>query len=580
MSVDVKGKTSSFLEHLSELRRRIVYCVATLVVGFIVAWILKEELFAIVSAPVREGLAQHGIYRLTAIETVEAIMVYLKLAVAAAIVVATPMFLYQVWAFVKPGLMPNEQQPMRRIAVLAVFMFALGLLFAYRIVLPLVIDFLTGFTLGAGGVDFQVTMKSAYSTTLLFLVGFGVIFELPLVMVLLAATPLFSSAKYFRWIRYSVVLSFVIGSMLTPPDVISQLLMAIPITILYSIGAGLTYLMEVQREKGLKPSRGLDWQLLGAVLVLSSLLVLLIYPRWRADAAFLPYGARSVAMAAGKGPATLLCGLIPPDEARTLREEGELTCARYQEGNIIIFRNREESEIEPDCHGRKWQSGQETDCQVVGGVMVAGQPLLVSRYVQNRTNRHVEPDPLAMEEDTGFTIFVSLMATEKQQQSFLRVTLVEDGSEVRLDLAFKDPDEARNFLEAVESQDVSNLVETVAEQTVEDDKVRLALGALAEAVDQLADRAGDEAVEARKKVKLARSLLDIDVPGQELGATASPLLACTSPYCAYSKLYLLLPQPESTRLRGRMVTTIYKPDSPPEEEGELMKLLAAAANGQ
>jgi len=576
------GKSSSFWEHLAELRKRIVYCAATLIIGFIVAWILKEELFAIVSSPVREGLAEHGIYRLTAIETVEAVMVYLKLAVGAAIVVTTPMFLFQIWAFVEPGLMPNEKQPMRRVAVLALFMFVLGLLFAYRIVLPMVIDFLTGFTLGAGGVDFQVTMKSAYSTTLLFLVGFGVIFELPLVMILLAATPLFDSARYFKWIRYSVVISFVIGSMLTPPDVISQLLMAIPITILYSIGAGLTYLMEVRREKGLKAAGGFDWQLALTVLFLSSLIALLVYPRGTPDAAFLPYGAKSVAMASGKGPATLRCGLLSADDARALKARGELTCARYQEGNIVVFRHAAEEEegTRVVCAGVTWLGGLETDCRVDEDILVAGQPLLVSRYLQNRSKRHIEPDPLAMEDGTEFTIFVSLKATEKQQQSFFRFTVLEEGKTLRLDLAFKDPAKARSFLEAIETDEAADLADgEVAAPPTEEAKLKLALEALTAAVDELADKVGDEANVAREKVQLARSLLNDEKTVVFRPPPANSLLACETPYCAYSKIYAMLPRPDSSKMRGRMVTTFYEMESIAGEDDRLMQLLSRAANG-
>jgi len=543
-----KGSQLSFWEHLTELRQRLLHIVVALIGGFIVAWIFKEQLFAIVSAPVREGLAAHGIYRLTAIETTEAVMVYLKLALAAAIVVTIPVSLWQLWLFVKPGLVETETRPMRRIAILAVFMFVLGLLFCYRFVLPLVIDFLTGFTLGAGGVDFQVTMKSTYSTTFIFLVGFGVIFELPLVMVLLAATPLFDSAKYLKWIRYSVVIAFVIGSMLTPPDVLSQSLMAVPITVLYVVGIGLTYLSERRRAAGKGMGSGMDWQLTGGVLFLSSLIALLVMPASRPMASYLPYGARAVLLTDGDGASFACGGLVTPD---VNSRAAERVCAVYQEGAVLLAAPADEVEASDLCPAAGQIPG--VTCETVADIAVIGPPMLVARYLANRDPRLADSDPLALDDDARHSLFVSLLSTPRQQRAYLRVTEYEgdDGHTLRIALSFGDPKEAEHFVTTLDTD--IEMAEQVPSASPPTGPVVAAVEELTAAVESLASRLPEkEVADVYRRVLLVRALLRGETSAAE--SAAGGLLACQVSPCAYSYLARYLPKPTEIEARGRVVT--------------------------
>ncbi len=548
------GNQLSFWEHLTELRQRLIYIVVSLIGGFIIAWILKEELFAIVSAPVREGLAAHGIHRLTAIETTEAIMVYLKLAMAAAIVFTIPVSLWQLWLFVKPGLVESETRPMRRIAILAVFMFVLGLLFCYRFVLPLVIDFLTAFTLGAGGVDFQVTMKSTYSTTFVFLVGFGVIFELPLVMVLLAATPLFDSAKYLKWIRYSVVIAFVIGSMLTPPDVLSQLLMAVPITILYMVGIGLTFLSERRRARGRTEASGPDWQLAGSVLLLSTLIAAMVMPASRPMASYLPYGARAVLLADGAEDSFACAGLVSSDFAALA---GERVCAVYTEGTMLLAAPRPEIEVADLCQGATATAG--ISCNVIADMVAMGPPMLVARYLANREQRVSDSDPLALDDDALHSLFVSLQSTPREQRAYLRVTEYggEEGeNRVRIALSFGDPNDAEQFLTALETGVTASGQFSPSPLS---GPLVAALEELAGAVEGLASRLPqDEASEVTLQISRARALMRGETsPAQ---SAAGGILACQTSPCAYAYLAPYLPAPAESQAIGRVVTLEFADD--------------------
>ena len=549
----------SFWEHLAELRKRLLWCVISLVGGFIVAWIFKEQLFSIVSAPVKEGLAAHGIYRLTAIETVEAVVVYLKLSFSAAIVVSVPVALLQIWLFIKPGLIEREIRPMRRIAVLAMFMFVLGLVFSYQFVLPLVIDYLTGFTLGAGDIDFQVTMKSAYSTTLLFLVGFGIIFELPLVMVLLAATPLFNSARYLKWIRYSVVLSFVVGSMLTPPDVLSQMLMAIPVTILYCIGIGLTYVMENRREKEQAVVEGFDWILAGAVVFLTGVITLLVMPAPVPMAAYLPYGAGTVTL--GRQTTKMpTCNRtdsvsLPPEAAIN-----EWVCARYTEGNVLLLRS-DSLDTADYCASLPDDSGER--CVSIDDIHVIGQPMLVARYMSNMEDGRQDADPLKVDDTTVFSQFVSLLATPKQQRSYLRFTFTGgEEPELQLDLSFSDANEAEHFIHALDNNE--QVQTSVAEDlSIPEVALAAAIEELCAAVEILAAKHNStELKQVRKRLQRARELA-----GQAPAATVrTPFGSCTTAACAYAALAPLLPASFETDQRGRVITLLYSEGS--EEHAE------------
>jgi len=526
---------ATFWEHLAELRTRILVSVGALLVGFIASWSYREEIFALLTRPVREGLSAHGIHRLTAIETVEAMVVYLKMSVASGIVLAVPVMLYQLWAFVKPGLMPRERRPMRRVAILAVFMFAVGLVFCYRIVLPMVIDFLTAFTLGSGGVDFQVTMKSAYSTAIAFLVGFGTIFELPLVMVLLAATPLFDSKKYMRWTRYFMVLSFVIGALLTPPDVVSQILMAVPMVGLYFVGIGLTIMMERRREKGGGVEKGFDWQLVGAAGVLVGLLVVLCWPVQRPITAYLPWGARAVAAAGTSGKGVAPCTL---DLGISL---GSPVCAVYPEGRLVLGHAGQST---GQCFDGRL-AGLELACVEADGWIAAGNQLLLARFVSNWKQGIEDSDPLKPAEGARFRVFFSLDATTREHRSYVQVSGVEDGApHLEVSMVFPDPADALHFSQALEEK--MPVKSGDGASLASEDPVAAAVEELAAAVESLAPFGQtSEARQVLAHVEAARKLL---ATRQE---PAPPLAACSSIQCAWTEISPLLPEPTAIEQKSR-----------------------------
>ncbi len=248
MSVE-DGAVMTFREHLLELRSRLVKVALVLFLGFFVGWDQREAIFGFLSAPITSALADNGIYHYQAIQVGESIFVYLKAVLIADLVVMSPLVFYQLWAFVAPGLHAHERRLVLPVTIFSVVFFALGAAFAYTVILPFITDWLVKLTVQGGAVEMVVTMQNAYSTAFAFLLMFGLVFELPLVVYFLALFGLTTHRALWRFWRYFVVLSFVVGAILTPPDPISQFLMAVPLNGLYGFGILVAWSVDRAREK-------------------------------------------------------------------------------------------------------------------------------------------------------------------------------------------------------------------------------------------------------------------------------------------------------------------------------------------
>lgn len=239
----------TFREHLLELRSRVVKIAALLFLGFFVGWDQREVIFGFLSAPITAALADNGIYHYQAIQVGESIFVYLKAVLIADLAVMSPLVFYQLWAFVAPGLHDHERRLVLPVTVFSVVFFALGAAFAYTVILPFITDWLVKLTVQGGAVEMVVTMQNAYSTAFAFLLMFGLVFELPLVVYFLALFGLTTHRALWKFWRYFVVLSFVVGAILTPPDPISQILMAVPLNGLYGFGILVAWAVAHSRAK-------------------------------------------------------------------------------------------------------------------------------------------------------------------------------------------------------------------------------------------------------------------------------------------------------------------------------------------
>ncbi|MDQ1263024.1 MAG: sec-independent protein translocase protein TatC [Campylobacterota bacterium] len=226
--------------HLIELRKRLAISVASLIVMFFVMFAFNQEILAWIVAPLNEALLSVGKTSVNAADGMVttsqvggAFFVALKVSFFAALLGALPIILWQVWAFVAPALYANEKKMVIPFIFGGTGMFAVGVLFSYYIVTPLGFDFLIAF----GSFQFTPLINIedyvGFFTKIMF--GFGIAFELPIFAYFLALLGMLNDRQMIEFFRYAIVLIFIVAAILTPPDVLTQLLMAAPLTLLYGI---------------------------------------------------------------------------------------------------------------------------------------------------------------------------------------------------------------------------------------------------------------------------------------------------------------------------------------------------------
>ncbi len=244
------GKVMSFREHLMELRKRLVRIVGVLVVGFFIAWELRLPIFEFLSRPIAGALADNGIYSFQTISLTESIVVYLKTAFFADLVFLSPYVFWEIWAFISPGLYQREKRFVLPLTGFSVAFFLLGSAFAYTVLLPFITDWLVNITLEGGHTDVMVTLQNTYSFAFSFLLMFGLAFQLPLVLFFLALWGSVTGRGLLKFWRYFVVISFIVSGVLTPPDPLSQVFMAVPLNVLYGFGVITAYTVTRARASG------------------------------------------------------------------------------------------------------------------------------------------------------------------------------------------------------------------------------------------------------------------------------------------------------------------------------------------
>ncbi len=220
-----------FTTHLEELRSRLIRCFIAIAVGFGVSYVFKEKIFQLLTKPLLAALQQGDTLIFTGIP--EAFFTYLKVSLLSGIMLAVPVILYQFWMFVAPGLYREERKIMLPIVIVSSFFFLAGALFGYFIVFPYGFKFLLGFA--TQNIRALPSMKEYLGFAAKLLIAFGLVFEMPLVITFLARLGLVSVDFLKKNRKYALLLFFVIAAILTPPDVVTQVMMAFPLMILYEI---------------------------------------------------------------------------------------------------------------------------------------------------------------------------------------------------------------------------------------------------------------------------------------------------------------------------------------------------------
>ena len=228
--MDKDEKTPLYV-HLEELRKRLIICFIAVIIGFCLSYGFKEKLFKILTSPLTTIMQAQDKMIFTGLP--EAFFTYLKVSFLSGLILAAPVLIYQFWMFVAPGLYMKEKRLMLPIVVISTFFFIAGAFFGYFIVFPYGFRFFLGFATDT--IRPFISMREYLSFSSKLLLAFGLVFELPVIITFLAKIGLVSVEFLKKNRKYALLLFFVGAAIITPPDVVTQILMALPLMVLYEI---------------------------------------------------------------------------------------------------------------------------------------------------------------------------------------------------------------------------------------------------------------------------------------------------------------------------------------------------------
>ena len=248
-------KHMSFWEHLDELRVRLTRAMAAYVVGMCVAWYYRDAILRWLWKPFADAWTSHGLEGVPTLNFAapsDAFMAYFKLSLVAGLLVASPFIFWQLWAFVAPGLFAKEKRIAIPFVLASSALFIVGGLFGWRVAFPVTFDYFLDLVREAHGAGMRITPVVMMGEYLDFvgqmLLAFGIVFELPLFILFLSIAGIVNYLQLLRFGRWFVLIAFIVGAILTPPDTTSQIVMSVPLCLLYFVSIGLAYLF------GKKPS--------------------------------------------------------------------------------------------------------------------------------------------------------------------------------------------------------------------------------------------------------------------------------------------------------------------------------------
>lgn len=263
---DIQDSSAPLIEHLAELRQRLIYSFVAFIIGMIICFTIWNPIFDFLTHPLCSAMALrgHSDCGLILIKLQEGFFVAISISLLGGLVLSFPIIGFQMWRFVAPGLYKTEKNAFLPFIVASPFMFFLGASFAYYVVTPLAFDFFLGFQQtgsvldgedvdnAAAGIAFQGSAQEYLSLTIKFIVAFGMTFQLPVLLTLMGKAGLVSAEGLGNVRKYAVVAILVLAALVTPPDVITQVILFVVVYGLYEVSIFLVSRVEKKREQKLR----------------------------------------------------------------------------------------------------------------------------------------------------------------------------------------------------------------------------------------------------------------------------------------------------------------------------------------
>lgn len=244
MSDTSQPQEDSFISHLMELRDRLIRSILAVVIVFVCLFPWAKELYATLAQPLIASLPRGG--QMIATDVVGVFLVPMKVALMVAFLIALPYVLYQIWAFVAPGLYSHEKRLVLPLVVASLLLFLLGMSFAYFLVFPTVFGFMA--KVAPEGVAWMTDIDKYLSFVMTTFMAFGVTFEVPVIVIVLVRMGVVDLQKLKDIRPYVIVGAFIVAAVFTPPDVVSQFMLAVPLCLLYELGIFMSRFVGSRRD--------------------------------------------------------------------------------------------------------------------------------------------------------------------------------------------------------------------------------------------------------------------------------------------------------------------------------------------
>jgi len=237
---DVEEYSMSLMDHLKELKSRVIISIVALGIGFMICMVFAEEIYAVLARPMVSALAEReGGGTMTIIAPLEGVMTWLRVGFYGGIVLSFPVIAHQVWMFVAPGLHKPERSRVLPLVFCSVLLLLLGAAFGYFVIFKFGFPFFL--SIMSTGAEANISLASYLSTSLKLMIGLGLCFQLPVIIYFLARMGMLDARDMVEKFRYGIVIIFLVSAIMTPPDPMTQVLMAGPLSVLYGLSIVVAY---------------------------------------------------------------------------------------------------------------------------------------------------------------------------------------------------------------------------------------------------------------------------------------------------------------------------------------------------